>query len=206
MDPRIADEATAVRGLNDVRDKLAAAITRSDNAMGTLREKIVSVRTKALLTVAEMAEAVGKDRNYVDSVWSTYGETKVGKQTRVQVQADGAAARAAYEDLGKAAGNQRARAEDEKTARAERNALIVLVYASGILGPSQIGREVGVDRNHVLRVARTAGVKPVHRTASRNQYTAREELVCPFCEDQFPNPSSMQDHVSAAHPRQTTAA
>jgi hypothetical protein len=121
-----------------------------------------------------MAEAVGRDRNYIDSVWSSLGDTTRGKQTRVAVtaEADASAAREAYDNLHVAADSQRRAAGFVKVARAERDRILVLVYSSKLLGPSAISAAVGVDRNHVLRTARKAGIAPVHRVGTKNQYTA----------------------------------
>lgn len=173
MNAEITDQATATAALAKVRDELNSAVTASETAMGNLRAEIVKVRPSGLLTVDEMAEAIDRDRNYVDSVWSSYGDTTKGKQTRVAVpeNADGEKARRAYETLHTLSDNQRKTAGHEKTARAERDRVVAIVYGSKLFGPSAIAVAVGVDRNHVLRIARKAGVQPQHRTTSRNQYT-----------------------------------
>ena len=75
-------EATATASLREVRDNLATALIEADSTMGALRSTIVATRPLGVMTVDEMAAAIGRDRNYVDSVWSTYGNTNKGKQTR----------------------------------------------------------------------------------------------------------------------------
>lgn len=175
-DENVTDQATAKAALNKVRDDLAKATGNASTTMTTLRDTIVSVRPSGALTVDEMAEAIGRERNYVDSVWSSHGETKQGKQTRVAVaDDDGKFAHELdeYRQLADAAREQRGAAGTVNVMRAERDRVVAMVYASKILGPSAIAAEVGIDRNHVLRIARKAGVSPVHRTAgtARNQHT-----------------------------------
>lgn len=173
MDTNIIDQATAITALRTVRDSLATAVNKAEETMLTLREQIVLVRPSGLLTVDEMAEAIGRDRNYVDSVWSNFGSTSRGKQTRVAaVDADETDVQTAAHNLRQAAADQRNAFSVVSTARAERDRIVALVYASKLLGPTSIAAEVQVDRNHVLRIARRAGVAPAHRKESRNQYSA----------------------------------
>lgn len=169
----INDQDTATRALNAARDTLDAQYAAYMFAGTHLRKLILDVRPQGILTVGEMAEAVGRDRNYIDSVWSSHGDTTKGKQTRVTVtaEADAVAARAAYDSLHLAADTQRKLAGSVKLARAERDRLVVMVYSSKLLGPSAISAAVGIDRNHVLRTARKAGIAPVHRIGTKNQYT-----------------------------------
>lgn len=175
-DENITDQATAKAALNRVRDNLAKATGNASDMMTALRDAIVKVRPLGVLTVDEMADAIQRDRNYVDSVWSSHGETQQGKQTRVAVvdDADPGYRDRSFRHLADAAGNQRGTAGTVNVMRAERDRVVAMVYASKILGPSAIAAEVGIDRNHVLRIARKAGVSPVHRPAgaARNQYTA----------------------------------
>lgn len=167
----VTDEATAKTALNKVRDYLADAQDKATGTMSDLRELIVRIRPMGVLTVDEMAEAIERDRNYVDSVWSTHGETTKGKQTRVAADAPEGARDNAIRLLANAAHNQRGTAGTVLVMRAERDRTVAMVYASKILGPSAIAAEVGVDRNHVLRIARKAGVAPMHRTGAKNQHT-----------------------------------
>jgi hypothetical protein len=173
MDATITDQSTATQALNKVRDDLAKANGNATDTMETLRDTIVRIRPAGVLTVDEMADAIGRDRNYVDSVWSAHGDTNKGKQTRVAVveQQDGSLP-AEYRQLADAAHNQRGAANTVPVLRAERDRVVAMVYASKILGPSAIASAVGIDRNHVLRIARKAGVAPVHRpTGAKNQHT-----------------------------------
>lgn len=178
MDTVIIDQATATAALQNARRKLSAAITYADAAMSELRNAIIMIRPSGVLTVEQMAEAIGKDRNYVDSVWSNFGSTQQDpetgrvRQTRVPTgHADAAAVAGAKKMLKDAERFQHTSAGKIDTARAERDRVVALVYASKLLGPSAIAVEVEVDRNHVLRIARRAGVAPVHRQGSRNQYS-----------------------------------
>lgn len=173
-DRLVTDQATAVTALRTVRDKLAIAQMKADEKMDALRDTIVRIRPTGVLPVDTMADAIGRDRNYVDSVWSIYGETQQGKQTRAYPAdpvGDPDAAKAAEDALKAAAKAQRDSARSVKTARSERDVVVAMVYASKLLGPTAISAEVDVDRNHVLRIARKAGVAPMHRQGSRNQYS-----------------------------------
>lgn len=178
---QIAEEASARAALRRTSDAVARTLERSATAMKNLRDLIVLVRPSGLLTVGEMAEAIEHDRNYVDSVWSIHGETKQDPETGRVVQTrvkplDGSISKderyeRAYKPLVKAAKAQRDTAGAYASALAERNRTVAMIYASKILGPTDIGREIGVDRNHVLRISRKQGVAPVHRTDTRNQYS-----------------------------------
>lgn len=173
MDADIIDARTASVSLAHARDNLAIAEGNAADCMDRLRDTIVQLRPMGVLTVNEMAEAIGRDRNYVDSVWSAHGETTEGKQTRVPMTETTEGARQnAVQMLADAARNQRGTATTVGVLRAERDRLVALVYASKILGPTAIAHVVQIDRNHVLRIARKAGVKPMHRTNTRNQHTA----------------------------------
>lgn len=170
----LVDQATAEATLVRVREDLRQCVADAEFAVDNLRQMIVVVRPTGLLTVDQMAEAIGHDRNYVDSVWSNFGETRKGKQTRAGGSCDvvqGDALEQAWKPLADASRAQVAAAAKARTARAERDRVVAMVYASKLLGPSAIAAAVDVDRNHVLRIARKAGVAPVHRTGTRNQYT-----------------------------------
>lgn len=171
----IANESTARASLTRVKDDLAAAVIGNRDATANLRQAVVDIRPLGLLTVDEMAVALDRDRNYVDSVWSGHGETVKGRQTRVPVteEADANEAREAFKHLARLAHKQRRTQSTEKTARAERDRAVTMVYNSRILGPSAIAAEVGIDRNHVLRIARRNGVGPAHRPGTKNQHTAK---------------------------------
>lgn len=170
---RAGDEHAALVRLWLVRDELAEAERASAKAMTGLRDLIVKVRPTGALSVDEMAEAIGRpDRNYIDSVWSNFGETHKGKQTRAaEPNATSKKRDAMKHGLVAAASNQSRTAGALKAARAERDRTVAIVYASKVLGPTAIAKAVGIDRNHVLRLARRAGVAPAHRAGARNQYS-----------------------------------
>lgn len=173
-EPTITDVATATAALNKVRDNLAKATGNATDTMKTLRTTIVAVRPTGVITVDEMAEAIGRDRNYIDSVWSTHGDTTKGKQTRVVADVSDDERVRAVQRLADAAGAQRGTAGTVNVMRAERDRVVAMVYASKIMGPSAIAAAVDIDRNHVLRIARKSKVAPVWRPAgtARNQHTA----------------------------------
>lgn len=174
MNIKIVDQGTAQLALRTQRDRLAIALTEADTSMDELRNLILAVRPSGVLNPDEIARAIGRARNYVDSVWSNFGETNKGKQTRVPLKADTEEVARTNETLSRAARRQRNAAKAVTTARAERNRVVAVVYASKLLGPTSIADEVQVDRNHVLRIARRAGVAPAHRQNSRNQYSENQ--------------------------------
>lgn len=168
----IMNEETALKALAAASDRLDFTVSQAERVMDDLRELIVNIRPTGLLTVDEIAAAIDHNRNYVDSVWSIHGETRKGKQTRVsRDDVDPAEVALAKQQLTSVSTSQRSTARSVVTARAERDRLVVLVYASKLLGPTDISRAVGIDRNHVLRLARKAGIMPVHRPGARNQYS-----------------------------------
>jgi hypothetical protein len=168
----LIDEATARRRLNKHRDDLAVAVKNLSDRTDDLVNKVMSARPSGLLTVNEIAEAIGRPRSYVDTLWSAFGETTKGKQTRVVIDnPDPDKARWMYESLADAAASLKRAAALVAEVRAVRDRTITLSYSSKLLGPSAIAAEVGIDRNHVLRIARRAGVPPVHRVGAKNQYT-----------------------------------
>lgn len=177
MNAEVIDQATAQAALAKVRDDLLRAADGLSTATDGLRTAIITARPQGVLTVDQMAQAIGRDRNYVDSIWSEQGQiARVDgriRQTRVTVtdDVDQGKVDAAAAVLRKVADDQRRQANEVKTARAERDRVVAMVYQSKLLGPSAIAAEVKVDRNHVLRIARRAGVRPVHRVSSKNQYT-----------------------------------
>lgn len=171
----ITDQATATAALNKARDELQTAVDEAKATTAALRDAIVRIRPSGILTVGEMAEAVSRERNYVDTVWSAFGCTTKGKQTRVSREADDDARAQAVQRLYEAARTQRNDASAANVARAERDRTVAMVYASKIMGPSAIAMAVGIDRNHVLRLARRAGLTPAWRAEGtvRNQHTTK---------------------------------
>lgn len=174
MNAEITDESTAESALIRARDALKEAGESAAQAMAALRAVVVDERPRGILTVGEIAEAIGRDRNAVDTWYSDAGHTVKGKQTRVSADATDADRERSVTRLAAAAAEQRRTASAAVAARAERDRLIVLVYSSKLLGPSAIAGAVDVDRNHVLRIARKHGVKPAWRSGEsvRNQYSA----------------------------------
>lgn len=171
----VTDQATAIAALNRVRDNLTKAVNAAKDANAALRDAVVRERPLGVLTVDVMSDAVGRPRNYVDSMWSQYGETVKGKQTRAAAGASDADHRSAYDRLADVARHQKGSTALARQARAERDRVVTMVYASKILGPGAIAEAVGIDRNHVLRTVRKAGLAPAWRTAGtvKNQHTAK---------------------------------
>lgn len=207
MDAAITDESTALAVLDTARKQLNKAYKAHIEATKTLRKHVIRVRPLGLLTVDEMGEAVGRDRNFVDTIWSTAGETVAKKQTRFPVSPDANPdkARREYGVLAAAAAALKSAREDVTTARANRDRSIVMAYKSRVLGPSAIARAVGVDRNHVGRIARKHGVKPLHRSTVRNQYTSVDgTLACPMCGAKDFTEAALKRHIQSDHTNQTT--
>ncbi len=179
--PGITDAATAVTVLDYLRKSLERHEKSTSDSMRRLIDLIVAFRPQPLLTVHEMGEAVHSDRNYIDSVWSKYRPRPVDDEgnpagqtgpTRVVVNGDPAAAREAYDILRAAADQYLRHKAREDSTRAERNRALAYAYGAKILKPSVIAGVTGMDRNHVLRIARRLGVPPAHRPGTRNQHSA----------------------------------
>src|SRR5262245_44428640 len=115
-----ADQATALAALHKVRDDLIRAEDANDTATDNLRGAVLDARPTGVLTVAEMAEALGRPRNFIDALWSTYGETIEGKQTRVKVDAGDDVKDVMARDLNQVSGIQRGAAGTLSVIRAER--------------------------------------------------------------------------------------
>lgn len=154
-----------------VREDLRSAVDRRTAATDKLWTLIVQIRPSGKLSVDKIAEAVRRNRHFVDSVWSARGETTKGKQTRVPVTGTEAEAAEAFDTLRNAADELAAAQAEADNLTKTRNAVVAEVYASKALGPNEISRVVGIDRNHVGRICRTAGIPPLHRADVRNQYT-----------------------------------
>ncbi|QBZ73550.1 hypothetical protein SEA_MISCHIEF19_65 [Streptomyces phage Mischief19] len=167
----INDQTTATAALRKAQNDLVNAIGKADDGREALAAAIVNARPAGVLTVDEIGEAVGRDRNFVDTTWSQNGDSTRHAQTRVEVNATDEEREAAVKVLADAASYYRTTKAAVPVARAERDRVVVMVYASKILGPSAIAREVGIDRNSVLRTARKAGVKPQHRVNIKNQFS-----------------------------------
>ena len=166
------DKETAQLVLEEVGICLAKAVGAARTTGAALRDAIVRIRPLGLLTVDQMAEAIVRDRNHIDAVWSAYGDTTKGKQTRVAVVADpDGPLPAEYGELYGLARDHRNTSLAVTLLRSERDQAVAAVYASKVLGPSAIAAHVGIDRNHVLRISRKAGVAPQHRTRTRNQHS-----------------------------------
>lgn len=169
------DQDTARASLVNAANALATARADMDNAAAALKEGVLSARTEGKLTVPRIAEAAGRQRNFVDALWSGDGRTVRGKQTRVRTDdVNPLEEAAAFRHLNRLADAFSNASAGVSLARASRNRLVTMVYASGILGPSVIAETVGMNRNTVLRIARAAGVAPVYRVNNRNQHTVQK--------------------------------
>lgn len=165
-----ADEAQ--RALTRAGEALADAVTVASARLSDVHDMIVAARS--VLSVNGIAEAIGRERNYVDSVWSAARRTTPGKQTRINVKdVPGGQAEQAKDSLARLAKLYADAAQEREAVRETRNAIVVAVYRSGVLGPSAIAAAARIDRNHVLRLKTQAGVAPAHRANTRNQYTAK---------------------------------
>lgn len=160
-----------VHSLGVAGETLDEAVQAATTLSIELRAAIVRIRPLGLLTGDEMAEALGRPRNYVDGVWSMYGNPGKGAPLAVATDADPVAARQAFDELLDLSSRLNAANTYVKDCRAHRNEVVATVYRTKVLGPSAIANAAGIDRNHVLRIARAAGVPPVHRADVRNQYS-----------------------------------
>lgn len=170
-DELTAQEEALVR-LDMAASKLARARDHVSETLADMRNAVIDARTAGVLTVAQIAAAIGRERNVVDAIWASTGRTVKGRQTRVDVSESDASERgSAIDRLHALASVHKEAVETAELARGERDRQIQVAYAAKTLGPSAIARATGIDRNHVLRLVRKAGVGPAHRTNIKNQYT-----------------------------------
>lgn len=166
---KFADAASAHAELSSARRSLELAESAFRGATSGLRDAILDVRRARVLTVNEVAEAIGRKRSYVDNVWHVHGgEFYPGDPATSTDEIARDRSRAALTD---AADAQVTAMNELSSARDHRDRLVATTYASKVLGPSRIAETAGIDRNHVLRLARRAGIGPMHRTNIANQYT-----------------------------------
>lgn len=167
-------------------ERLREAERDKSDSLKMLRNKVVHARTAGVLTVAQIAQAIGRDRSAVDGIWAAHGPVRVvvdGRraQTRVPIEYDAgtsggdAAIADATASLAADARDYEGARRNVDAARADRDTAIVDAYESQALGPSMIAVLAGIDRNHVLRICRKAGVSPAYRTNPKNQHTAKKE-------------------------------
>ena len=163
----------AAKALADARESLDRATVTASSERSRMVALILETRPSGLLSVDRIAEAINRNRNYVDSLWSDHKIRHHGgeaTQTRVEPSGSTAAAKARFAELHQASERVRASEGDVLFFRDARNRAIVQAYESGSLGPVKIAEYSGIDRNHVGRVLRKAGVNPRYRTNTRNQH------------------------------------
>lgn len=164
----------AMERLRAVGSNMETAKAAFNTATDDLLDLVTWVRSLDRLPVNEMARVLRRERNYVDSTWSdarASGRDKEVDGSWFGLSEDSSdaqllAALAAYGVVQSSALDQRDKAQ------AARNKAVCEVYRSKDLGPTAIGAEVGMTCNHVLRVVRRSGIRPLHRTNIRNQHTA----------------------------------
>jgi hypothetical protein len=168
-----AELPDAVKTLGRLADDLADAVKESEKTTDDLYDLITYLRTDDLVPVADMAEAMGRDRNYIDSTWSdsqAHGDSADPAWFGLTGDDSPETLLAKLAEISEA---QLAAKERVTTLRNARNALVAQVYASRLMGPVAIAKEIGVKCNQVLRIVKKQGVAPVHRTKIRNQYSAK---------------------------------
>lgn len=150
---------------------------RFTQATDRLRSLILAVRHVPGVAVREMATAIDRDRNYIDSVTSTYQGSPA-----VLPEPEEGQDKAQYKELllgllTAAQTEQDTAYGEAKIARVVRDRAIVEAYKADVrgrpLGPSAIGAAAHIDRNHVSRIVKNAGVKPRHRSNIANQYSRK---------------------------------
>lgn len=183
MDTAIIDQTTAAAVLAKTSADLEVADNRYHEATEDLHTALLKWRPTGLVSVAEMAAAIGRARNYIDTLWSSAtAEERAGHsrvlQTRVRmIVEDPDEKLRILRQLVDLADTQRKAHANAKVVRGRRDRAVVVTYQSKIMGPSDIAWRVGVDRNHVLRIVRNAGVAPVHRTNIKNQHTVPKQTA-----------------------------
>lgn len=162
--------------LQAVRVELEKAVDASEDSTEDLHDLITWVRSTGRVSVNNMASAMGRKRNYVDSAWSIAnraGREPIPAWFNIPEEENAAALLA---HLARYSDAQRKAYEEMKVVRQKRDSAVAMVYASKVMGPSEIAKWVGIDRNHVGRISRVHGVAPQHRSNIRNQYSDQVRL------------------------------
>lgn len=177
MDNEIIDQATAKSTLLTLGLDLSRADELYHEATEDLREAILYIRPTGVVTVPQMADAIGKQRNYIDTLWSGSGRTvrdDEGRVVQTRINSGEGADDAAEQMLDRLEALSDRQIKTHTAARvirADRDRAVVVIYTAKILGPTAIASYLGIDRNHVLRIVRKAGATPAHRTNIKNQHT-----------------------------------
>lgn len=137
--------------------------------LSAMRERITYHLVHQTAPISALAMAAGKERNYVDRIKakSDAAPLRGGKDNRVPKVAYGPdAMMAATEEVARAAKKYEAAKKDYAESLEARDVLMSQVYADRLLGPTQIAKEVGIDRNSVMRITRAKGIPRIRQGAS----------------------------------------
>lgn len=166
------ERATAVEKLREVSREFIGA--KSDRAFDRtrMRDLIAEALVDQTASIADLAQAAGVKRNYVDRIKSTSGAAPlrgvVGVVLVSKVKYNPEAQALAIHRVEKAAKVYRDSCKRVIDTLKDRDKVICEVYRSHVMGPTEIGRLVDLDRNSVMRILRMAGV-PSHREEAVSQ-------------------------------------
>lgn len=146
--------AYATRMVTDAQENLTNAEEARAQARTRLHECIVKHLHSRVLRVSDMARATGFDRNYIDAIRSS---NKIpGVRTLGRADSNREMIGAALFELQTASEAYEKARTDYKDTLSVRNEVVVLAYETYVMGPSALAKLIGCDRNHVMRIARTA--------------------------------------------------
>lgn len=157
--------------------ELEAARTASDEAHDRLRGAIREARAfhehfdGPTLRPVDIARAVGSPANYVNGLWSRLGYTGDVNDPRWFSRAERDDPERMKKALARYSQETEKMAVIEESALNTRNELIVAAYTHTKVGVSAIAEAVAINRNHVLKLAKTAGVRRRRPGPYHNQHT-----------------------------------
>jgi hypothetical protein len=144
-------QLTIVHELTEVRSRLDLAAEEQAKALRVMQEEILRGLRDRLAAASDIAAAVGVPRNYVDQIRS---RSDLPKVVRTERHVYSEPERSDYlDDLREASDAYQDALDVTDDAREARNRLVSGVYYGKVLGPGRIAAAVGVDRNHVHRIA-----------------------------------------------------
>lgn len=155
------DVALAEHRLKEAARVLAGAKAEESARLASMRGVITYHLVHRTAPIASLATAAGKARNYVDRIKakSSAAPLRGADGNRVpKARYDVDTSLKATREVNQAAEDYRLAKDASANALSHRDKVICEVYAARLMGPTEIGRAVDLDRNSVMRITRAARV------------------------------------------------
>lgn len=152
MTKNLTEEQLAiVHELTEARSRLDLAAEEQAKALRVMHAEVLRGLRCRLAPASDIAVTLQVPRNYVDQIRSRSDLPKVVRTERVTYSEP---ERSDYlDDLREAEDAYQDALDATDRARDARNRLVSGVYYGKVLGPGRIAAAVGVDRNHIHRIA-----------------------------------------------------